>query len=46
MTGTVRAGPNKLDRAAVDGVKDTKTRPKLADKYEWVVPPSNRFDKD
>jgi len=32
--------------AAVDGPKDTKTRPKIADKYEWVVPPPNRFDAD
>lgn len=32
--------------AAVDGTKDTKTRPKLAEKYEWVVPPPSRFDQD
>jgi hypothetical protein len=32
--------------AAVDGSKDTKTRPKLADRYEWIVPPPNRFDPD
>src|SRR5277367_3212675 len=25
--------------AAVDGPKDAKMRPKLAAKYEWVVPP-------
>jgi len=28
--------------AAVDGVKDKKTRPKLAEKYEWIIPPPNR----
>jgi hypothetical protein len=28
--------------AAVDGPKDSKLRPKLAENYEWVVPPPNR----
>jgi hypothetical protein len=32
--------------AAVDGLKDAKMRPKLAAKYEWLVPPPNRFDTD
>jgi hypothetical protein len=32
--------------AAVDGAKDAKMRPKLADKYEWVVAPPNRFEAD
>jgi len=30
--------------AAVDGPKDQKTRKKLAEKYEWIVPPPNRYD--
>jgi len=30
--------------AAVDGPKGDKIRPKLAEKYEWVVPPPNRYD--
>lgn len=29
--------------AAVDGPKDSKMRPKLAEKYEWIVPPPNRY---
>ena len=28
--------------AAVDGPKDSKMRPKLVEKYEWIVPPSHR----
>jgi hypothetical protein len=32
--------------AAVDGPKDSKTRPKLAANYEWVIPPPNRFDPE
>ena len=35
---------NHPSHAAVDGAKDSKLRPKLADNYEWVVPPPNRFD--
>jgi hypothetical protein len=30
--------------AAVAGLKDSKIRKKLADKYEWVIPPPNRYD--
>ena len=30
--------------AAVDGPKDAKMRPKLAEKYEWIVPPPNLRD--
>jgi hypothetical protein len=30
--------------AAVDGPKDSKVRPKLADRYEWIVPPLKRYD--
>jgi hypothetical protein len=30
--------------AAVDGPKDAKMRPKLAEKYEWIMPPRNRYD--
>jgi hypothetical protein len=29
--------------AAVDGPKESKLRQKLAENYEWVVPPSNRY---
>jgi hypothetical protein len=32
--------------AAVDGPKDSKTRPKLAAHYEWVIPPPDRFVPD
>ena len=24
--------------------KDAKMRPRLAEKYEWIVPPPNRYD--
>ena len=30
--------------AAVDGPKDAKMRPKLAERWEWIVPPTNRYD--
>ena len=30
--------------AAVAGLKDAKIRKKLAEKYEWIVPPLNRYD--
>jgi hypothetical protein len=30
--------------AAVAGPKDGKLRPKLAEKYEWVIAPPNRYD--
>jgi hypothetical protein len=30
--------------AAVEGPKRDKARARLGDKYEWVVPPPNRFD--
>jgi hypothetical protein len=32
--------------AAVDGIKDPKMRQKLAEKYEWIVPPPNRYDPE
>ena len=32
--------------AAVDGTKDAKTRKKLAEKYEWIVPPANRYEPE
>jgi hypothetical protein len=31
---------------AVDGSKDGKTRKKLAEKYEWIVPPPNLYEPD
>ena len=30
--------------AAVDGEKREPTRKKLGEKYEWIVPPPNRFE--
>ena len=38
--------PNDFFRshAAVAGPKGTKIRKRLAERYEWVVAPSNRFD--
>jgi hypothetical protein len=30
--------------AAVDGMKDAKTRRKLAEEYEWIVAPINRHE--
>src|SRR5712691_3122190 len=38
------AEDNHPSHAAVEGPKDAKIRPKLAEKYEWVVPPPNRYD--
>ena len=38
------AEDNHPSHAAVDGPKDAKIRPKLAEKYEWIVPPPNRYD--
>jgi hypothetical protein len=31
---------------AVAGLKDPKTRKRLAEGYEWIVPPLNRYDSD
>ena len=30
--------------AAVRGLKDRNTRPKLAEEYEWIVAPKNRYE--
>lgn len=37
-------GDHHPSHAAVAGPKDNKVRPRLAEKYEWVVQPPNRFD--
>lgn len=31
-----------VSHSAVEGPKDKKTRPRLAEEYQWVVPPPNR----
>jgi len=38
--------PNDIyqSHAAVEGPKDNKTRSKISSKYEWVIPPLNRYD--
>lgn len=38
------ADDNHPSHAAVEGAKDSKIRPKLAQNYEWVIPPPNRND--
>ena len=38
------ADDTHTSHAAVEGEKDKKVRPKLAECYEWVVPPPNRYE--
>jgi hypothetical protein len=38
------ADDTHTSHAAVEGEKDKKVRPKLAECYEWVMPPPDRYE--